>query len=157
MNHIVYCFQIRIPTRRFRAHWKVVSRNIERVISKIGIISTSKGFLSYIRQFHGCNWAHLKQLEAHFECNLSSGWGKKEISAPLLAEKYLSVVPNGRKYISFANSNLEYFACVEISYLLVGQGWYRGPNSRTFKILLTLPHQPPPSILTSPSCSPPPN
>jgi hypothetical protein len=39
--------------RRFGAHYEVISCNIERVISKNGIISTLKGFLSYISDFMG--------------------------------------------------------------------------------------------------------
>ncbi len=43
------------------------------------------------------------------------------------------------------------------SYLLVGQGHYRDPNSSTLKILIPPPHRPPRSILRAPLCSPPPN
>ena len=42
-------------------------------------------------------------------------------------------------------------------YLLVGQGRYRDLLSSYLKILITPPIGPPWSILTSPSCSPPPN
>ena len=43
------------------------------------------------------------------------------------------------------------------TYLLVGQGRYRAPICRTPKIVITTPHRPATSILTSPSCSLPPN
>jgi hypothetical protein len=59
MNHEVYCFQIRIPTRRFWAHKKIVSRKketflvIERVITNIGNYKHLARIFKLHKRFHG--------------------------------------------------------------------------------------------------------
>ncbi len=67
MNHVVYCFQIGIPTRRFRAHYKVVSRNRKESFQKLGISKYLVRILSYISNFMVQLSPCEMRLKAHLE------------------------------------------------------------------------------------------
>ncbi len=81
MNHEVYCFQIKIPTRRFWAHKKVVSRKKEtflvkeRVITNIGNYKHIARIFKLHKRFHGATepiqnaTGGILRTESHIFCS----------------------------------------------------------------------------------------